>query len=227
MTDRQAKLLQLIISNYIETGQPVGSQFLASLSKLELSAATLRNEMRELEQLGYLTHPHTSAGRIPTEEGYHYFVGNLSDNSNPTKKIASRLAESHSIDDSYSKLKYLAKEVSDIIDSAVIISYGKERVYYTGISVLFSQPEFRDHARTLKMSRLFDHCEERMGAVYEAFGKKQVYIGAENPLGNTCAIVGSRLPDDSLFIMLGPMRMNYQKALMCLNYLNENYESAN
>ncbi len=74
LTERRAAILRLIISDYIETTQPVGSENLVQRHRLELSSATIRNEMARLEEEGYITHPHTSAGRVPTDRGYRYYV---------------------------------------------------------------------------------------------------------------------------------------------------------
>ena len=76
LTPRQQLVLGLVVREYIATAQPVGSRTLEGLG-LGVSSATIRNEMSELEELGYLTHPHTSAGRVPTEQGYRYFVERL------------------------------------------------------------------------------------------------------------------------------------------------------
>ena len=77
LTERQKFVLSLVIHEYIRTAKPVGSIPLVEDYKLEFSSATLRNEMAELTELGYLRQPHTSAGRVPTEEGYRYFVSRL------------------------------------------------------------------------------------------------------------------------------------------------------
>ena len=77
LTDRQKTLLLLIIRDYIETAQPVGSKRLVEHYRIRLSSATIRNEMGELTEMGYLRQPHTSAGRVPTEEGYRYFVSQM------------------------------------------------------------------------------------------------------------------------------------------------------
>ncbi len=74
LTPRQKQILALVIEAYIQTTLPVGSRTLAESSRLGLSSASLRHEMGILEERGYLTHPHTSAGRIPTDKGYHFFV---------------------------------------------------------------------------------------------------------------------------------------------------------
>ncbi len=77
LTERQKLILALVIRDYIETAQPVGSLRVVENFKLEFSSATVRNEMVALTDLGYLRQPHTSAGRVPTEEGYRYFVRQL------------------------------------------------------------------------------------------------------------------------------------------------------
>ncbi len=79
LTPRQQKILGMVIRTYIDTATPVGSKALAESGELGVSSATIRNEMAILEELGYLTHPHTSAGRVPTDKGYRYFVERLMD----------------------------------------------------------------------------------------------------------------------------------------------------
>jgi heat-inducible transcriptional repressor len=77
LTERQKTLLLLIIRDYIDSAQPVGSKRLMEHYQMELSPATIRNEMAALTEMGLLRQPHTSAGRVPTEEGYRYFVGQM------------------------------------------------------------------------------------------------------------------------------------------------------
>jgi heat-inducible transcriptional repressor len=78
LTDRQQKVLAFVVQEYVENAQPVGSETLRRRG-LGVSSATIRNELAALEELGYLMHPHTSAGRVPTEKGYRYFVESLMD----------------------------------------------------------------------------------------------------------------------------------------------------
>lgn len=77
MTDRKLVILKAIIRNYLETGEPVGSRTLSKYTELNLSSATIRNEMADLEDLGYIFQPHTSAGRIPSDKGYRLYVDML------------------------------------------------------------------------------------------------------------------------------------------------------
>src|SRR6478736_626526 len=100
MTERQRQILNAIVEQYAEVASPVGSLLLAKL--FDVSSATIRNEMAELERLGYIAQPHTSAGRIPTDKGYRFYVNNItvaetsgsSTEARNTKAIATRVSDS-------------------------------------------------------------------------------------------------------------------------------------
>ena len=77
LQERKMKILQAIIRNYLETGEPVGSRTISKYTDLNLSSATIRNEMSDLEEMGLITQPHTSAGRIPTDQGYRVYVDDM------------------------------------------------------------------------------------------------------------------------------------------------------
>ena len=77
LTERQIIILEAIIRNYLATGEPVGSRTISKYTDLNLSSATIRNEMSDLEELGYILQPHTSAGRIPSDKGYRFYVDHL------------------------------------------------------------------------------------------------------------------------------------------------------
>ena len=77
LDERKVKILQAIIRNYLETGEPVGSRTISKYTDLNLSSATIRNEMSDLEELGYIVQPHTSAGRIPSDKGYRFYVDTM------------------------------------------------------------------------------------------------------------------------------------------------------
>ena len=77
LSERQIKILKVIIRTYMETGEPVGSRTISKASDLNLSSATIRNEMSDLEEMGYILQPHTSAGRIPSDKGYRFYVDHL------------------------------------------------------------------------------------------------------------------------------------------------------
>ena len=82
LDERKVKILDAIIRNYLETGEPVGSRTISKYTDLNLSSATIRNEMADLEELGYILQPHTSAGRIPSDKGYRFYVDHLMEEKN-------------------------------------------------------------------------------------------------------------------------------------------------
>ena len=88
LDDRKTIILQAIIRNYLETGEPVGSRTISKYTDLNLSSATIRNEMADLEEMGYILQPHTSAGRIPSSEGYRYYVDNLMGRYEPYSSLS-------------------------------------------------------------------------------------------------------------------------------------------
>ena len=77
LDERKMKILQAVIRNYLETGEPVGSRTISKFTDLNLSSATIRNEMADLEEMGYILQPHTSAGRIPSDAGYRLYVDTM------------------------------------------------------------------------------------------------------------------------------------------------------
>lgn len=226
MEDRQSQLLKLIIEHYIDTAEPVGSKFLVDEAGLQVSGATIRNEMRELEEAGYLTHPHTSAGRIPTEIGYQYYIKHIMKPVAPKKNDVREMQQIRSDEkDLVQAMKQVGKYTAGQTGAAVIIAYGPDTVYYTGISNLFSEPEFQDHAHTVSISTMFDHCEERIDRVFAAMtqpGDVQILIGEKNPLGNACSLTVLPFDDgDGLFAIMSPIRTDYARNVALAKIIHE------
>ena len=94
LDERKMKILQSIIRNYLETGEPVGSRTISKYTDLNLSSATIRNEMADLEELGYILQPHTSSGRIPSDKGYRLYVDTMmADKERETEELKGMLLE--------------------------------------------------------------------------------------------------------------------------------------
>jgi heat-inducible transcriptional repressor len=224
MDNRKEKILKFVIENYIKNVDPVGSKFLVSNFDLEIGEATARNEMRFLEDDGYLAHPHTSSGRIPTEKGYKYYIDNIL----KTKKISQNNSEqiykifAEKIDDKI-KMKNLAKFLAEKTSLAVIVSIDKDSIFYTGLSNLFSQPEFKDYNLTVNVSTIFDHCENKITELNEKLQTKKIdfFIGEENPLDKMCSLITLKLKNHSIITLLGPIRMDYQNNINYINFLKE------
>ena len=94
LDERKLKILKAIISNYLETGEPVGSRTISKYTDLNLSSATIRNEMADLEELGLIMQPHTSAGRVPTDQGYRLYVDHMmAEKDNEMQEMKTQLLE--------------------------------------------------------------------------------------------------------------------------------------
>ena len=220
LDERKAKILALIIENYTKTAEPIGSSFLVDECDLNLSGATLRNEMRDLEESGFLTHPHTSSGRIPTELGYKYYVENIMKVKSISKKMSEEF-ESVAEEKTNDELKNIAKNISEKTGVAVIIAFGPGSLYYTGIRNMFSQPEFHDYAYMVSVSTIFDQAEDMIGNMYKLIEniEPKILIGDENPFGSMFGLVGAKLKNNILFMVLGPVRMDYSTNYTLLDYL--------
>jgi len=216
METRKEELLKLIIENYVATAEPVGSKFLVDSAELDVSGATVRNEMRELEEVGYLVQPHTSAGRIPSEAGYRYYVEHLMRPESLKGADARELSRVVAGErDSTHKRKAVARFTAEYVGNAVIIAWQRHSLYYTGLAYLFVQPEFRDMAHTVRISSLFDECEDRIDDLFSASegNEPTVLIGKDNPLGSLCGTVTMRLRGESLMAIVGPWRMPYGRVV--------------
>ena len=218
MDQRQQQLLFLVIETYIATAEPVGSRFLVDKAGLDWSEATVRNELRALEEDGYLTHPHTSAGRIPTTKGYEYYIREM----NMGPGVASR-RESELLQDAYRAyndferaMKNVAKKLVEVSDEAVLIAFSPEKVYYTGLANLFEKPDFEEIKQIASVSEAIDHTDELLPSFYQKVkDQPEFFLGKDHPFGSMLSVVASRCGDNnqSLIVLLGPQRMNYKKNL--------------
>ncbi|MCM1162150.1 MAG: heat-inducible transcriptional repressor HrcA [Roseburia sp.] len=109
LDERKLKILQAVIRNYLETGEPVGSRTISKYTDLNLSSATIRNEMADLEELGYILQPHTSAGRIPSDKGYRLYVDELMQKEREVDEMKVMLLEKEE------KMEQLLKQVAKVL----------------------------------------------------------------------------------------------------------------
>ena len=229
MDQRQSQLLNLVIESYIKTAEPIGSRFLLSKGKLEVGEATVRNDLRALEEEGYLTHPHTSAGRIPTEKGYRAYLGELdwskvkvSKKDNDVLGMSLMGKEERGKRKGDEDSKDLARALSEVSGETVILAFSPEKVYYTGVSNLFSKPEFQELQMVANISQIFDHCEDCLKTFFDEVGPDPKYfIGTEHSFGNALSVLAFRFGDESLFALLGPMRMDYARNFGLVNKIKE------
>lgn len=226
MTDRQMQILATIIEQYAEVAAPVGSITLAKL--FGVSSATIRSEMARLEEMGMIKQPHTSAGRIPTDQGYRLYVNALTESQANTPPLLDRSARAIEArvnthgDKADRAIRSAVDSLVDLTQNLGLATIG-DQLYMNGIGNLFSQPEFLQANHAQGMARLLDNLEPwlREAAPNEPLN---VYIGAENPIGKTsgATLIISRFrspySDRSYIGVLGPTRQSYGKVMRLVRH---------
>lgn len=229
MTDRQQKILQAIVEQYAEVASPVGSNLLARV--FNISSATVRADMAELERSGFITHPHTSAGRIPTDKGYRFYVNNLSETDAPaTQQRAEKALKTRAGHGGVPE-----RAIRNTVDTLVELTHNLglatigDQLYMSGLSNLFGQPEFINGGQVREVARLLDNLEPWL---YEAAPNEplSVYIGQENPIGRSagCTLFVSRFrspfSDRSYIGVLGPTRQSYRDVMTLVSRAGQTLE---
>ena len=220
MDERKLIILNTIIKEHIKTGAPVGSGVLVDKYRLDISPATVRNEMAELEEEDFIIQPHTSAGRVPTEKAYNLYLSSLKEKQ-LAEKEAEVLKRALRGNDEAS-FKQTAKEMAKISGQAIFWAFHKNNLYYTGISNLFSQPEFSEPNLIYNISAIIDRMDEIIDDIFSEVKETEVLLGSANPFGDSCSTIFSkyrRSGKTGLFGILGPMRMDYEKNLALVKYV--------
>lgn len=226
MTERQLAILSAIIEQYAEIAAPVGSVTLAKL--FGVSSATIRSEMARLEEMGLIMQPHTSAGRIPTDQGYRLYVNSITEaqtNELPSLDRGARAIEARVAthgDRADRAIRSAVDSLVELTQNLGLATIG-DQLYMSGIGNLFSQPEFMQGNHTQAVARLLDNLEPwlREAAPNEPLN---VYIGSENPIGKTsgASLIISRFrspySDRSYIGVLGPTRQSYGKVMRLVRH---------
>ena len=233
LSPRQQSILNRTVETHIETAQPVGSRFLTNLYtdlyRDSYSPATVRAEMVHLEEMGYLTHPHTSAGRIPTDLGYRYYVDHGLKEEAPSEDLMTRIRQE--LAPAAEAPETLAENASKLLSqmsgegSVVVISDASRRephrLFFQGSSRMLEKPEFQD-LETVRP--IFQVLEEKTGLAEWLLActrdeSVSVMIGRENKpkAFQSCSVVAIRYRQDKrcygTVAVLGPRRMKYSRTL--------------
>ncbi|MCA9342834.1 transcriptional regulator [Candidatus Saccharibacteria bacterium] len=215
MTDRQNKILQAIVEQYAEVASPVGSSLLAKV--FNVSSATIRAEMAELERKGYIDQPHTSAGRIPTDKGYRYYVNHLNETDSNTSNRAEKAIATRATGVPEMAIRNTVDTLVELTHNLGLATIG-DQLYMSGLSNLFGQPEFMNSGQVREVASLLDNLEPwlKEAALNEPLS---VYIGQENPIGRSagCTLIVSKFSssysDHSYIGVLGPTRQSYRDVM--------------
>lgn len=228
LSQRQAKILAAIVKENCENCQPVASGDLAEKYHFGVSAPTIRNEMQELEKKGYITQPHTSAGRVPTDKGFRFFVNELMD------KFKLTLREQETLKREMLKLqaahmemgRRLAKLVSEYSQAASFAIF-PEDVSTVGLSKILNNPALppEDAKEIAKFFDDIDQYAEKMLQDYSADPEPKTFIGKELALSKksdySMIVSGLTLPSGKKGVigLVGPKSMKYDKNLSLMEYI--------
>lgn len=228
MTERQFEILAAVIEQHAEIAAPIGSVMLAKL--FGVSSATIRSEMARLEEMGFIMQPHTSAGRIPTDAGYRFYVNTLNEThdneARPLLLDRGALAIDARV---HTQTDRADKAIRSAVDSLVELTHNLglatigDELYLSGIGNLFSHPEFSHGEHAQAVARLIDNLDPWLREV--APNKPlNVYIGSENPIGRGtgASLIISRFrspySDNSYIGVLGPTRQSYDKVMRLVRH---------
>ena len=234
LNERQEAVLKAIVISYIHSARPIGSAFVADI--LNLSSATIRNAMSDLEEMGYINKPHTSAGRIPIANGYRYYVNHLLSFNTISNK------QREFIEKEYSKLansiEIVLERVSHLLSvmtrHTAIVCMPDLKLYIEGTSNMLDMPEFKNPARVRIFLKLFDDKKELLELLSEdlAVDGVKIHIDDEDRfevLKGLSVITAnykiSRVKKGSLGI-IGPLRMDYSALIPLIDFHSRTIEAA-
>jgi len=222
MTDRQKEILKGVVEEYIKTAQPVSSQLLERKYQFGVSSATIRAEMQRLTRKGYLFQPHTSAGRVPTDKGYRFYVDAFLEGEEKDFLDEEFLKEFEEIEREANDILKFSQLITKAIakaTSSLALSYLEDKNIFwkEGWREIFQEPEFRDADYCFRFIKMIDSLEREMSRlIRQNLWRLRVYIGRENPIRQArefsmilgrCSLQKDREGD--ILIILGPKRMNF------------------
>ncbi len=235
ITARQQNILEALIQEYIDTALPVGSELLFEEYHLGVSPATIRAELLTLDREGYLSQPHTSAGRIPTDRGYRFFIDRLiaekefaAPRTPDIEEVVAAFFETGvTRERQYSRL---VKDVSSHTESFAILIDGDDlSLYKEGWNYVLREPYFSEEDVRDDFLLLLEKFERDIETLFHRFIAEafQVYIGRENPIDrkidefSIIASGGKKERGEKVLALIGPKRMDYARTLSFVSRVRE------
>ena len=227
---RRRAVLTAAINAYIREAEPVASDDIAGA--FDLSSATIRNIFAELEEGGYLMHPYTSGGRIPTDKGYRYYVDFLISQMELLDEEKERIIHEYrrKIDKLDEALEKTSEVISMMTQYAGIVSLleVQDKLFYRGISHIIDQPEFQSYDKIRLLVRMIEEKGQILQIINRDYaGKVKVYIGQELgcPEIESCSLVVTsyrvRNEPCGRIAVLGPARMAYDHIIPTVEYISD------
>ncbi len=225
---RQEEVLAIIVKHYVDTAEPVGSRFVSR--KLGLSSATIRNVMADLEDTGFIVQPHTSAGRVPTDKGYRFYIDSLMRLRAIEGQVMRSIKEEYShalrsLEDTFERTSHLISSLTNYVGITLFSEYDK--VYLDGTSHIMQEPEFQDFKKLQALVKCLEEKREILAVLHQDLedDRIRIHIGNENKPGflKDCSIVtrGYKIkgkPSGRVGV-IGPKRMMYERVIPTIDFL--------
>ncbi|MEK7193622.1 MAG: hypothetical protein AAB652_02430 [Patescibacteria group bacterium] len=225
LQDRTAKILETSIREFIKTGEPVSSGELFDQYDFGIRPARIRSELQLLTEMGFLEQPYHSAGRVPSDTGYQFFV----------ERILEKNEEHNSLDRTFehflkrSQWEDLIESMSDHLGIlGVIDDFQGGHVYKDGLDGLLEQLDWQDPGEIKEVVRDFENLDERLEearGIFQEVSNVRVFIGKRSPVteSSQLSVIASEYRDGDkniLLLAIGPKRMNYQKVISVFQHLS-------
>lgn len=219
LTDRQSKILNTLVEQYVKEARPISSGLLSDAGVFDVSCPTIRNEMASMTREGYLSQPYTSAGKVPTEKAYRFFVDSLLSDSLPKRKRHS-INKQRMIGDIAQDIAFRCSELVMFIDD-------NGETGRIGLRKVFEKPEFETRSAVISFIEEVERLEHAMETwdeigelmsyedrYTEGEARVNVFIGSENPFfkAKDYGMISSSM-NEGFISLIGPMRMNYRRNL--------------
>ena len=227
MEIRAQKILAAIVKEYSETATPVGSKELVEKYHFKESSATIRNEMAALEKIGYIMQPHKSAGRIPTDKGYRFFVNELMRRFELSEKERRMLkGELVKLAAQHEQLGRSISSVLSQVSGQAAFALLPNQSSATGLSHIIGDPEFTDPKMMKQVAQLLENIDEHASQLIKKTEvTAEAIIGGESriPIPKSLSLIVSnvKIKDGKKGVIgiIGPKRMSYAKNLSIIEYL--------
>lgn len=228
LTERQIKILKAIVEEYIENAEPVGSEVLEKKHELGVSPATIRNEMVKLTKAGYLKQPYTSAGRVPTRDGFKFYVDQLMEEKKLS--VADEVAAKEKVWDARFDFDHLMKQavkaLAEKTQALSVAATDQGDLYHAGYANILQIPEFYDIDVTRTILSLIDEFKEVQRLFNKCFGEGPIHYLLGDDLGyeflEPCGMVFTKFSAGSKgngsLGVIGPNRLNYSLVVPTVRY---------
>lgn len=214
LDDRKKRILQAIVDYYVNSAEPIASKMIANDYGLELSSATIRNEMAEMEEMGLLEKTHTSSGRIPSDLGYRYYVDDIMNEDSISEEEIAKFLDALNQDD-----KDALQKVTMALSGAThytSISKDEDGIFLYGRNNVFDYPEFNDIENLRKFMYMLEEEDFLKGLFSEPYDSEiTVKIGKENASEQLqdYGVIVFPYQDKGEIAIIGPKRMDYSKVM--------------